>query len=158
MYLKIKNDIENNIFSTLITVDSFGTEQLSEDEEQELLRDFPSKLSYRSLDFAKKIKLEGTVPVVADDNDTEEDVVLVKLPALSNKEIPIDSTFEALYKIDINKIAPSALDEKVLTSKELTAQAYCTIFSAVVCEAIQDIMNALRAKAPSFTSEVIVGV
>lgn len=159
MYLKIKNDIENNIFSTLITVDSFGTEQLSEDEEQELLRDFPSKLSYRSLEFTKKIKLEGTVPVVvADDTEDAEGVVTVKLPALSNKEIPIDSTFEALYKIDINKIAPSAIDEKVLTSKELVAQAYCTIFSAVVCEAIQNIMNALRAKAPSFTSEVIVGV
>lgn len=158
MYLKIKNDIENNIFSTLITVDSFGTEQLSEDEEQELLRDFPSKLSYRSLIFSKKIKLEGTVPVVANDADESEGVVTVTLPALSNKEILIDSAFEALYKIDINKIAPSAVDEKVLTSKELVAQAYCTIFSAVVCEAVQEIMNALRAKAPSFTSEVIVGV
>lgn len=158
MYLKIKNDIENNIFSTLITIDSFGTEQLSEDEEQELLRDFPSKLSYRSLVFSKKVKLEGTVPVIADDADEGENVVSVTLPALSNKEILIDNTFEALYKIDINKISPSAIDEKVLTSKELVAQAYCAIFSTVVCEAVQDIMNALRVKAPSFTSEVIVGV
>lgn len=158
MYLKIKNDIENNIFSTLITVDSFGTEQLSEEEEQELLRDFPSKLSYRSLVFSKKIKLEGTVPVIADDDDESEDVVQVKLPALSNKEILIDRAFESLYKIDVNKIAASAIDENVLTSKELVAQAYCTVFSAVICEAVQNILNALRAKAPSFTSEVIVGV
>ena len=158
MYLKIKNDIENNIFSTSITVDSFGTEQLSEDEEQELLRDFPSKLSYRSLVFSKRIRLEGTVPVIVDDNDESEDTVLVKLPALSNKEILIDSNFEALYKIDINKIVPAAVDDEVLTSKELVAQAYCTIFSSVVCEAVQKIMDALRAKAPSFTSEVIIGV
>ena len=158
MYLKIKNDIENNIFSTSITVDSFGTEQLSEDEEQELLRDFPTKLSYRNLVFSKKVKLEGTVPVVVADDTEGEDVVTVKLPALSNKEILINGDFEALYKIDINKIVPIAVDDKVLTSKELVAQAYCTVFSAVVCEAVQDIMNVLRAKAPSFTSETIVGV
>lgn len=158
MYLKIKNDIENNIFSTSITVDSFGTEQLSEDEEQELLRDFPTKLSYRNLVFSKKVKLEGTVPVVVDDDTEDEDVVTVKLPALSNKEILINSDFEALYKIDINKIVPIAVDDKVLTSKELVAQAYCTVFSSVVCEAIQNIMDALRAKAPSFTSEIIIGV
>lgn len=158
MYLKIKNDIENNIFSTSITVDSFGTEQLSEDEEQELLRDFPTKLSYRNLVFSKKVKLEGTVPVVVADDTEGEDVVTVKLPALSNKEILIDGDFEALYKIDINKIVPIAVDDKVLTSKELVAQAYCTVFSAVVCEAVRDIMNVLRAKAPSFTSETIVGV
>ncbi len=132
---------------------------MSEDEEQELLRDFPTKLSYRSLVFSKKVKLEGTVPVVvADDTEDAEDVVTVKLPALSNKEILINGDFEALYKIDINKIVPIAVDDKVLTSKELVAQAYCTVFSAVVCEAVQDIMNVLRAKAPSFTSETIVGV
>ena len=158
MYLKVKNDIENNIFSTLITVDSFGTEQLSEDEERELLQDFPTRLSYRNLVFSKKIKLEGTIPVVVDDDNEDEDVVTVKLPALSNKEIFINSEFEALYKIDINKIAPSAIDETVLTSKELVAQAYCVIFSTVVCEAIQNIMNAIREKAPSFTSETIIGV
>lgn len=109
--------------------------------------------------FSKKVKLEGTVPVVvADDTEDAEDVVTVKLPALSNKEILINGDFEALYKIDINKIVPIAVDDKVLTSKELVAQAYCTVFSAVVCEAVQDIMNVLRAKAPSFTSETIVGV
>lgn len=158
MYLKIKNDIESNIFSTLITVDSFGTEQLSEDEEQELLRDFPSRLAYRNLVFEKKIKMDGSVPIIAEDTDDGENVVTVKLPALSNKEILIDNNFEALYKIDINKIAPSAIDKTVLTSKELVAQAYCTIFSSVICGALQNIMDALRAKAPAFTSEVIVGV
>ena len=59
MYLKVKNDIENNIFSTVITVDSFGTEQLSEDEERELLRDFPTKVSYRNLKFEKNIKIDA---------------------------------------------------------------------------------------------------
>lgn len=158
MYLKIKNDIENNIFSTAVTVDSFGTEQLSEDEEQEILRDFPTKLSYRNLVFSKKVKMEGTVPVITDDDIENANAVTVKLPALSNKEILIDSNFEAVYKIDINKIAPSAVDDTVLTSKELVAQAYCIVFSSVVCDAIQKIMDTLRAKAPAFTSETIIGV
>ena len=158
MYLKVKNDIENNIFSTIITVDSFGTEQLSEDEERELLRDFPTKVSYRNLKFEKNIKIDGSVPVVTAEEANNDTIITVKLPALSNKEIPLDDTFEAVYKIDINKISPSAVDETVLTTKELVAQAYCTIFSSVICDAVKALMDELREKAPSFTSESIVEI
>ena len=158
MYLKVKNDIENNIFSTSITVDSFGTEQLSEDEEQELLRDFPTKVSYRNLKFEKNVKIEGSVPVVTASEPDSETIVAVKLPALSNKEIPLDGEFEATYRIDLDKIAPSATDESVLTAKELVAQAYCTVFSTVICDAVKGIMDGLREKAPSFTSESIVEI
>lgn len=123
-----------------------------------MLNDFPSKLTYRNLVFSKKVKLAGTVPVIAEDSEESEGVVTVKLPTLSNKEIPIDEKFEALYRIDVNKIPASVLDEAVLTTKELAAQAYCVVFAEVIKNAVQNIMNELRAKAPSFTDEIIVGI
>ena len=158
MDLKITNNIDNNTFSTSITVDAFGTEQLSELEEKELLENFPVKLAYRNLKFSKNIKLEGTVPVITEDEADEESTVAVTLPALSNKEILIDENFNAYYKIDYTKISPSAVDKNVLTSKELVAQAYCLIFSQVVCDAIREIMNEVRKKAPAFEGDTIISV
>ena len=57
MDLKITNNIDNNIFSTHVTVDALGTEQMSEDEERELISNFPIKLAYRNLKFSKNIKI-----------------------------------------------------------------------------------------------------
>lgn len=186
MDLKITNNIDNNIFSTHVTVDALGTEQLSEDEERELISNFPVKLAYRNLKFTKNIKINGIVPEIVDnvindnangneiDNITSEkdesvtypetnsdatnNVVAVSLPPLSNKEFLIDENFDAYYKIDCAKISPSVLDEKVITTKEIAAQAYCLIFSQVVCDAVREIMGELRKKAPAFEGEQIVSV
>lgn len=67
MYLKVDNDINNNIFSVKITVDALGAESMSEDQERELIENFPSKLAYRNLTFTKNVKIEGSVPVVTDE-------------------------------------------------------------------------------------------
>ena len=85
-------------------------------------------------------------------------MVTVSLPPLSNKELLIDENFDAYYKIDCTKISPSVLDEKVITTKEIAAQAYCLIFSQVVCDAVREIMAELRKKAPAFEGEQIVSV
>lgn len=158
MYLKFLHDIENNIFSTAIIVDSFGTEQLSEDEEKELLKDFPSKVAYRALKFTKNVEIKGNVPEVTATEPNESTVVAVTLPALSNKEILLNECFEAVYHIDVNKISPTAIDEHVLKTKELVAQAYCIVFDEVIREAVENIMKELRTKAPAFTGEKTVEV
>lgn len=157
MYLKITHDIENHVFSTKITIDSLGTETLSEDEEREILRDFPSKVTYRNLTFSKNVKLVGSALEVTDDL-VSDSVVKVTLPVLSNKEILLDKDFEALYKIDTAKIPQSALDSNVLTTKELVAQAYCVVFDEVVVKDIAAIMEDIRSKAPTFTKETILNV
>lgn len=161
MQLKITHDIENNIFTTVLTVDSFGTEQLSEDDEKELLNDFPTKIAYRNLTFTKNVTMSGSVPVVTDTeitNENEETIVSVTIPPISNKEVLLDAAFNAMYKVDVNKIVASAVDEHVLTTKELVAQAYCAVFDAVITEAVGDVMTVLRAKAPAFAGETIVDV
>lgn len=163
MDLKITNNIDNNIFSTNVTVDAYGTDQLSEDEEKELLLNFPVKLAYRNLTFSRNIKIEGSVPVIT---ETEPDiadgdsngVVKVTLPPLSNKEIQIGDDFNAYYKIDYTKIPSGLIDGTVIKTKEIMAQAYCEIFADVVCKSVQEIMTEVRKKAPAFEGETIVSV
>lgn len=158
MDLKVTNNIENNIFSTHVTVDALGTEQLSEDEERDLISNFPVKLAYRNLKFSKNIKINGTVPEITEDEADNTSIVVITLPALSNKEIFINEEFNAYYKIDYTKISPSVLDDNVITSRELAAQSYCLIFSQVICEAVREIMTELRKKAPAFEGETIISV
>lgn len=157
MELKIKHEIDNNIFQTNITVESLGTEQLSEDEEADLLSDFPTKIAYRNLTFTKNVTMSGKAPVVTTD-EVGESVVSVTLPTLSNKEILIDKDFAASYKIDSGKIVASAIDEAVLTTKELVAQAYCAVFDAVICDALRVEMAAIREKAPAFAKEDLINI
>lgn len=88
----------------------------------------------------------------------DKGVVNVVIPPLSNKEIVLDENFEVVYKVDVNKIAGTAIDNTVLTTKELVAQAYCLIFDEVIRAAIENIMIQLRAKSPTFTGENIVSV
>lgn len=163
MDLKVKKDIDNNIFSVSITVDAYGTDQLSEDEEKELLLNFPVKLAYRNLMFSRNIKLEGAIPVITETEPATTDgvsngVVKVTLPPLSNKEIQIGDDFNAYYKVDYAKIPSGLIDGTIIKTKEIMAQAYCEIFSDVVCKSVQEIMTEVRKKAPAFEGEQIVSV
>ena len=47
---------------------------------------------------------------------------------------------------------------KVLKTKSLIAQAYCLIFSTVICETVKKLLDEIRAKAPGFEGEKIVSV
>lgn len=170
MYLGVKRDIENNVFFIDIKVDSFGTDQLSEDEERELTHDFPTKVAYRNLTFTRNVKLNGAVPEITEEKpgvvegDSEADgqvsngVVTVTLPPLSNREVVVNEDFHVEYKIDTAKISGSAVDDTVLTTKELVAQAYCLVFESVIVDAVSSIMDSLRSRAVGFTREELVNV
>lgn len=163
MDLKVTKNIDNNIFSVNITVDAYGTNQLSELEEKDMLLNFPVKLAYRNLTFSRNIKIEGSVPVITETEPATTDginngVVKVTLPPLSNKEIQIGDDFNAYYKIDYTKIPSGLIDGSVIKTKEVMAQAYCEIFADVVCEAVQEIITEVRKKAPAFEGETIISV
>lgn len=155
MQLLITKDIKNNDFSMKITIDSFGTNTLTWDDEVELLENFPTKISYRNLAFTRKVKVENNKVVIAE--DTDEDAISVTLPALSNKELVLDKDFEALYVVNAERIAPAAINE-MLTTKELVAQAYCIIFEDVICDAVADTMAIVRAKAPAYEGTDVIDV
>lgn len=156
MDILVNKNIDSNIFSVELTVDAFGNEQFSDDEERELVSNFPTKIAYRNLVFEANVKMDGNVVVVTDD-DTGDDVVHVKIPPLSNKEIMIDENFNAIYKVDCSKIT-NAEKNDVLNTRELVAQAYCVVFANTVLDKVADVMNELRSKAPSFEGNDIVRV
>ena len=159
MDLKNINNIDKNIISSTVSFDSFGSEQLSSLEEKELINNFPISLTYRNLKFKKNIKIEGSVPVITDEENDDENIITVTLPPLSNQELFIDENFSATYKIDYTKIPNSLLTvNKVLKTKSLIAQAYCLIFSTVICETVKKLLDEIRAKAPGFEGEKIVSV
>ena len=158
MNLLVKNDIEDNVFSTTVTVDSYGDATYTSDEEKELLSNFPVSIAYRNMTFTKNVKINGTVPEITSDPVDGTTIVELTLPALTNREIDIADDFKAEYKISTEKIPSSATDENVLTTKELVAQAYCLIFQTVVKETVAEKMTEIRAKAPSFEGESIVSV
>lgn len=156
MQLLITKDIDNNIFSVTVTIDSFGTSTMTAEEEMDLLDNFPTKITYRGLTFTRLVKVENSIPVIVDSEG--EGVIEVTLPALSNKEIVLDKDFNANYKIDTNRIVSSALDLEVLTTKELVAQAYCLVFEDVICTAVADAMTLIRQKAPAFEGTSLIDV
>lgn len=158
MNLLIKNDINDNVFSTTVTIDSYGDSTYTSDEEKELLSNFPTSIAYRNMTFKKNIKINGTVPEITNDPVNGTTVIEVTLPALTNREISIDDDFKAEYKISLDKIPSSATDANVLKTKELVAQARCLIFQTVVKETVAEKMNEIRSKAPSFEGESIVSV
>ena len=158
MNLLVKNDIEDNVFSTTVTVDSYGDATYTSDEEKELLSNFPVSIAYRNMNFTKNVKINGTVPEITSDPVDGTTVVELTLPALTNREIAIGDDFNAEYKISTEKIPASATDANVLTTKELVAQARCLVFHTVVKETVAEKMTEIRAKAPSFEGETIVSV
>lgn len=100
----------------------------------------------------------GTVPEITDEEADDTNIITVTLPALSNKEILIDKDFNATYRIDSTKVSSSAIDENVLTTRELVCHAYCLIFAQVVCNAVKSAMDEIRSKAPAFEGEFIISV
>ena len=158
MNLLVKNDIDDNVFSTTVTVDSYGDAVYTSDEEKELLSNFPVSIAYRNMTFTKNVKINGTVPEITSDPVDGTTVVELTLPALTNREIDIGDDFNAEYKISTEKIPASATDANVLTTKELVAQARCLVFQTVVKETVAEKMNEIRSKAPSFEGETIVSV
>lgn len=156
MDILVKKKISSNIFSVELTVDAFGNEQLSEEEEREVVSNFPTKIAYRNLVFESNVKIDGNVVVVTDD-ETGDGVVSVKIPPLSNKEILVDENFNAIYKVDCSKIT-NAEKNDVLNTRELVAQAYCVVFANTVLNKVTEVMNELRSKAPSFEGNDIVRV
>jgi len=152
MNITTTNEITNGVFSTVITVASFGADTLSSEEELNLLNNYSCKLRYKDLDFSGKFKVvDGELTITED-----EDGALVEL-AVSDIAIPVNKNFKAEYKIALNKIQDNEIGE-VFTTKEMVCEAKCKLFASVVKEGLRVILEDIRSKSTSFegtTEEMI---
>lgn len=147
MNLATKKDIENNVFIVTVYCKELGTADLTDEQERELLNDFPSKIIYKDLSFKGKFNVANGVPIFTED-DTGEEISLT----LTNQEITLDENFSAVYRVDMNKVQTNDLGE-ILNSKELVCWAKCNLFAKVIEEEAARILADIRSKANTFSGE-----
>lgn len=175
MNILTTHDITNGVFSTVITISSFGSEMLSKEEELNLLNNYSCKLRYKDLDFTGDFKIvdgelkmvnkntevsnpedSGTTEGTGDGENSDitttsenvESTAHVEI-AVSDIAIPINKNFKAEYKIALNKIQDSELGD-IFTSKEMVCEAKCILFDNVVKKELARILEEIRNNARSF--------
>ncbi len=156
MIIKTTNEITNGVFSTILTVDSFGSDTLSGEEELNLLNNYSCKLRYKDLSFIRRFKVVDNELVIVDETDGTTGVAEVEL-AVTDMTIPVNKNFKAEYKIALNKIKDEEISD-VLTTKELICEAKCKTFADTVKEGLKVILDEIRNKATNFegTSEEMI--
>lgn len=150
-------DIKDNVITVTIGFNSFGTDDLTAEEEQELIENFPQKLRYSDIEFSEEMVLADGVPVKAsEDGDDEGDPETVSLN-LINREYVIDSEFNIEMIFDVNKATVGT----VFNTKALAAQAQAQMFVDKILEQIGKLLANARKLSPTIetvegTEEVIL--
>ena len=145
MKINSVRNVTDGKFGASIKFEDYGTALLTAEEEEELLKSYPATLKYKDITFTENVDVVGGNVVVGSGSQS----VTV---SVTNKELPIDKTFEAVYRISVNNVADSEVTGK-LTTKELVAQAKSMIFEAKVLEKLTQLLEATRNKANSFVNE-----
>lgn len=148
MNVVVTNDIKNEEFSTIVSIESFGDTTLTSDEELALIDNYASKIIYKNLNFSRKFKVAEGLPIISEDEDAVEVAI-----RLNNLEIPIDANFKATYSTSLKKTLDAEVDETVLTTKELVCEAKCILFADVIKEELKRIKADLTSKAVGFEGE-----
>lgn len=151
MNLTIKRDIDNNKFSTIISFASYGSLDITPEDEEALLQDYPVSLTYSDISFTGKYGVANKK--VTKDDAAGDTITFV----ISNKKIPLDANFIAKYEINTNQILDSEIGAK-LNTKELICDAKCTLFEDKIQAQIGTLLAAIKAKGNEFESESPINV
>lgn len=152
MVVLTKNELENGIFQTTVSIKEFGTVDLTPEQEKEKLNDFNNELVYKNIDFEKNIKVVEGIPTITEDVVDNSSVVKVGL-AMNNQTYIIDENFNVSYRIDVKRILEGEKNA-VLTTKELVCQAKCLVFSTCIKEELEKIVNEALTKVIGFEGEI----
>lgn len=157
MKLKVNKKIEDNIVTVDIGVVELGTTSSVEDEERNLLHDFPRSVKYSAIDFTANMKIDGTTgdPVVTTDVVDDTTVVEVSLKDIINKEYPINEELAITFSIDVTKIPESELNA-VLDTVEKMGKAKAELFAAKIQEEIGKKLTEVRNLNTKFEGETEV--
>ncbi len=157
MKLNIKKSIENNIVTVDISVAELGTTSSIQDEESNLLADFPRSVKYSDINFTGNMKVDTTTgnPVVTTDAVDGTDVVEVSLKDIINKEYPIQEDMNIVFSIDVTKISDSELND-VMDTVEKLGKAKAELFATRIQEEIGKKLAELRSLNTKFEGETEV--
>ena len=154
MNLTISRNVENNKFETLIAFESFGGMDITPEQEQELIGNYPIVLDTNDITFSGKFEVvNGEVIKVADDSLTGETVTLV----IPKRIVSIDNLLQMRYEITVSQIMDSELGT-LLTTKEQVCQAKVKLFEDKVIDKIKAMITELKTKDNSFESESPINI
>lgn len=148
MKIKQVRNVTDGQFGVNIKFVEYGTALLTAEEEEALLKSYPAVLKFKDITFTENVQVQGGNVTIGAGGQS----VTV---AVTNKEIPVNDKFEAVYRVSLNNIADSEVTGQ-LTTKELVAQAKSLIFEAKVVKKLTEILTTTRNKANSFISDTEV--
>lgn len=157
MKLKISKSIENNIIAVDITVAELGTTTSVEEEEMNLLHDFPRTIKYSDIDFKSNMKIDTTTgdPVITSDPVDGTNVEEVVIDNLINREYDVDEDLAISMSFDVTKIPANTLNS-VFDTVEKLGKAYAELFAVKIQEEIGKKLTELRSLNTKFEGETEV--
>ena len=149
MKLGYKYTLENNVRKAVVYIKQWGSDDLTEEQEKNMIKDYSPKFEYRDLTFSGKYKLDSNNNVIKD-NVSGEDVTLSKV----NKVIEIKDNMECDFTISTSQVKDSDIEGKsILNTKDKYAEAMCYLFTDVVTDKIKTIITGIKAKENDFEKE-----
>ena len=157
MKLKINKSIENNIIAVDITVAELGTTTSVQEEEMNLLHDFPRTIKYSDIAFRSNMKIDSTTgdPVITSDPVDGTNVEEVVIDNLINREYDGNEDLEISMSFDVTKIPTSTLNS-VFDTVEKLGKAYAELFAVKIQEEIGKKLTELRSLNTKFEGETEV--
>lgn len=141
-----ERSILDNKYKTVIRPSEMGDSIRTAQQEIDMLADTPQILKYSDIEFKGKFIVSNGNPILSED----ESAVEVSIDNINNKEFVINEDFEISLEIDATKVPDSLLDDSVLTTKQLYAQAQIILFETKVKNRIKELLEIARSNVNDF--------
>lgn len=147
MKFNIIRDLTNDVYSVKIMFDSFGSEEMSKEDELKILDDHgPATINVGGKFIGKYI--DGEVQL---GEPTEEEVDAIKLELVRNLDtVELNEGMVVDYKIDANSIIMTDKLAEAFETKNKVAEAKAELFVAVIKQRIEDAVTEWKQSATDF--------
>ena len=141
-----ERSILDNRYKTVIRPSEMGDSIRTAQQEIDMLADTPQILRYSDIEFRGNFIVSNGNPILSED----EDAVEVSIDNINNKEFVINEGLEISLEVDATKVSDSLLDDSVLTTKQLYAQAQIILFETKVKNRIKELLEIARSNVNDF--------
>lgn len=141
-----ERSILDNKYKTVIRPSEMGDSIRTAQQEIDMLADTPQILKYSDIEFKGKFIVSNGNPILSED----ESAVEVSIDNINNKEFVINEDLEISLEIDATKVPDSLLDDTVLTTKQLYAQAQIILFETKLKNRIKELLEIARSNVNDF--------
>ncbi len=147
MKFNIIRDLTNDVYSVKIMFDSFGSEEMSKEDELKILDDHgPATINVGGKFIGKYINGEVQIG-----EPTEEEIDAIKLELVRNLDtVELNEGMVVDYKIDANSIIMTDKLAEAFETKNKVAEAKAELFVAVIKQRIEDAVTEWKKSASDF--------